>query len=74
MRRLDQSFAEEAILQVTYVSILLRSIIVGRDMSLGDEESSEHNTSLTIKLCRRYNDVANSSRISSLKTLLHDQR
>ena len=40
-------------------------------MSLGDEAKSENNAPFRTQICRGYNNVANTSRISAVRTVLH---
>ena len=39
-------------------------------MSLGDEVKSENNTPFSIQICRGYNNVANTFRLSAVRTVL----
>ena len=39
-------------------------------MSLGDEVKSENNTPFIIQICRVYNNVANTFRLSAVRTVL----
>ena len=48
-------------------------ILVGPYVSLGDEETSENNTPFSKQICRGYNNVANTARISDARTVLQAQ-
>ena len=39
-------------------------------MSLGDEVKSKNNTPFSIQICRWYNNVANTFRLSAVRTVL----
>ena len=42
-------------------------------MSVTDEDISENYTPFSIKICRGYNNAANTSKISTLNTVLREQ-